>query len=186
MNLIFRLFVVSTCTCETLIFKSHRPYKSKGFRYSFKQLIFLVNITFSETLLLKDINFHLLAFVIIINKISRSASNITATHCNNSPAYCISRSISTAAADHHPATGPGDQRHNHTASGPPPDSHPHTHGAPHTPTQVASPGQITQIQQVAQVQQAKQYPVSQVLTPGGQYQAIGQQQRFQFLPTQQK
>uniref|UniRef100_A0A8W8KR95 HMG box domain-containing protein n=1 Tax=Magallana gigas TaxID=29159 RepID=A0A8W8KR95_MAGGI len=59
-------------------------------------------------------------------------------------------------------------------------------GAPHTPTQVASPGQITQIQQVAQVQQAKQYPVSQVLTPGGQYQAIGQQQRFQFLPTQQK
>lgn len=48
MNLNFRLFVVSTCTCETLIFKSHRPYKSKGFRYSFKQLIFLVNITFSE------------------------------------------------------------------------------------------------------------------------------------------
>jgi hypothetical protein len=60
--------------------------------------------------------------------------------------------------------------------------------APHTPTQIAGQGQVTtQLQQVTQMQQAKQFPVSQVLTPGGQYQAIGQQQpRFQFLPTQQK
>lgn len=58
--------------------------------------------------------------------------------------------------------------------------------APHTPT-LPGQGQITQIQQVTQVQQAKQFPVSQVLTPGAQYQTIGQQQqRFQFLPTQQK
>ncbi|XP_061164260.1 protein capicua homolog isoform X1 [Saccostrea echinata] len=58
---------------------------------------------------------------------------------------------------------------------------------PHTPTQVAGQGQITQLQQVTQMQQAKQYPVSQVLTPGAQYQTMGQQQqRFQFLPTQQK
>ncbi|XP_056013181.1 protein capicua homolog isoform X5 [Ostrea edulis] len=59
---------------------------------------------------------------------------------------------------------------------------------PHTPTQLAGQGQVTtQLQQVTQMQQAKQFPVSQVLTPGGQYQTIGQQQpRFQFLPTQQK
>lgn len=74
-----------------------------------------------------------MCFTVILNKISRSTSNITVTHCNNSPAYCISRSISTTAADHHPATGPGDQRHNHTASGPPPDSHPHTHRGPSYP-----------------------------------------------------